>query len=56
MAELFGVCVPVCSVFDNNETIDETGYLGHVDAMLEAGVHIILACGGTGEFAYLRPE
>jgi dihydrodipicolinate synthase/N-acetylneuraminate lyase len=24
--------------------------------MLEAGVHIILACGGTGEFAYLRPE
>ncbi len=56
MAELFGVCVPVCSVFDNNETIDETGYLAHVDAMLEAGVHIILACGGTGEFAYLRPE
>lgn len=24
--------------------------------MLEAGVHIILVCGGTGEFAYLRPE
>ena len=56
MSELFGVCVPVCSVFDNNEVVDEKRYLAHVDSMLEAGVHIILTCGGTGEFAYLRTE
>ncbi len=56
MEKLFGVCVPVCSVFDENEALNEKAYLAHVDAMLEAGVHIILACGGTGEFAYLRTE
>lgn len=57
MTELTGVCVPVCTVFDGTgEVINETAYLKHIDAMIEAGVHIILACGGTGEFAYLRSE
>ena len=57
MTELTGVCVPVCTTFDRSgEVVDETAYLKHIDTMIEAGVHIILACGGTGEFAYLRPE
>ena len=57
MNSLSGVCVPVCTVFeDNPDKIDEPRYLAHVDRMLEAGVDIILPCGGTGEFAYLGPD
>ena len=54
---LSGVCVPVCTPFDpSGETVDETKFLDHIDVMIDAGVDIILVCGGTGEFAYLRPE
>lgn len=57
MSELTGVCVPVCTVFDESgQKIDDGRYLAHVDRMLDAGVDIVLPCGGTGEFAYLRPE
>ena len=57
MKSLSGVCVPVCTVFeDNPDKIDEPRYLAHIDRMLEAGVDIILPCGGTGEFAYLSVE
>lgn len=57
MTDLNGVCVPVCTVFDESgETIDEGRYLAHIDRMLDAGVDIILPCGGTGEFAYLNGE
>ena len=54
---LSGVCVPVCTPFDTSgESVDENKFLDHIDTMIDAGVDIILACGGTGEFAYLRPE
>lgn len=54
---LSGVCVPVCTPYDaSGERIDETRFLDHVDVMIDAGVDIILPCGGTGEFAYLRAE
>jgi len=56
MTELSGVCVPVCTPFNDDETIDEPGYLRHIDRMIEAKTDIILACGGTGEFAYLTTE
>jgi 4-hydroxy-tetrahydrodipicolinate synthase len=57
MTELSGVCVPVCTLFnDDDETIDERGYLRHIDRMIETKTDIILACGGTGEFAYLTTE
>lgn len=51
-----GVCVPICTPFDETGERVEAGLLrDHIDAMIDAGVHIILACGGTGEFAYLSP-
>ena len=56
MRELRGICVPICTPFDQTgERLDETALRNHIDSMLQAGVHIILVCGGTGEFAYLRP-
>lgn len=54
MADLKGVCVPICTTYDKSgDRIDEGALIAHVDRMLEAGVHIVLTCGGTGEFAYL---
>ncbi|MDH3691471.1 MAG: dihydrodipicolinate synthase family protein [Gammaproteobacteria bacterium] len=57
MKELTGVCVPICTPFDKSgEKLDETALKNHIDSMIEAGVHIILVCGGTGEFPYLRAD
>ena len=57
MSDLSGVCVPVCTVFDQSgASIDEGRYLAHIDRMLDAKVDIILPCGGTGEFAYLSSD
>ena len=47
----------MCTPFtEDGEQIDETALKEHIDSMLEAGIHMILVCGGTGEFAYLRPQ
>jgi 4-hydroxy-tetrahydrodipicolinate synthase len=47
----------LCTPFtQDGEKVDEAALKTHIDSMVEAGVHIILVCGGTGEFAYLRPE
>ena len=55
MRDLTGICVPICTPFDDSgERLDEPALRDHIDSMLEAGVHIILVCGGTGEFPYLR--
>ncbi len=57
MTELKGMCSALCTPFtENGESLDETALRNHIDSMIEAGIHIILVCGGTGEFAYLRPE
>ena len=57
MKELKGICSALCTPFtEDGEKVDETGLRNHIDSMIEAGVHIILVCAGTGEFAYLRPE
>lgn len=57
MKALKGMCVALCTPFTKDgERVDETALKNHIDSMLEAGVHIILVCGGTGEFAYLRAE
>jgi 4-hydroxy-tetrahydrodipicolinate synthase len=57
MKELKGMCVALCTPFtEDGEKVDITAFKNHMDSMLEAGVHIILICAGTGEFAYLRKE
>ncbi len=56
MTELAGICVPICTPFDpSGESFDEGALRAQIDSMLDAGVHIVLVCGGTGEFPYLRP-
>ena len=56
MGKMFkGMCVPICTPFvEGGEAVDEGALKAHIDWLLESGIHIILACGGTGEFAYLR--
>src|SRR3954466_4713699 len=56
MGKMFkGMCVPICTPFvAGGEPVDEGALKAHIDWLLEGGIHIILACGGTGEFAYLR--
>jgi 4-hydroxy-tetrahydrodipicolinate synthase len=57
MADLKGICVPVCTPFDKSgDRIDEGALRAHVDSMIEAGAHIVLSAGGTGEFAYMTEE
>src|SRR5262249_54756525 len=57
MKEFRGICVPVCTPFTRDgNSVDEGALRAHIDWMLDNGVHIILACGGTGEFAYLRED
>jgi 4-hydroxy-tetrahydrodipicolinate synthase len=54
MAELKGVCVPACTPFDQSgDHVDEKALSAHLERLLEAGVHAVVSCGGTGEFAYL---
>jgi 4-hydroxy-tetrahydrodipicolinate synthase len=58
MSELKGVCVPTCTPFDKSgDSVDEKAVSAHLERLLEAGVHAVVSCGGTGEFAYLtEPE
>lgn len=57
MKNFKGMCVPVCTPFTKDgEAVDEGVLKEHIDWMIESGVNIILACGGTGEFAYLREQ
>ena len=57
MKDLKGICVALHTPFTTDgNSVDEDGLKRHIDSMLEAGIHIILVCGGTGEFAYLDEE
>ncbi len=57
MKELKGICVALHTPFtETGNSVDEDALKGHIDSMLKAGIHIILVCGGTGEFAYLGKE
>jgi len=58
MKRLEGICVPICTPFaDGGSRVDERALRNHIDSMLEAKVHIIAVCGGTGEFPFLTgPE
>ena len=55
MKDFKGMCVPIVTPFaKDGNSVDEGALKSHIDWMIESGVDIILACGGTGEFAYLR--
>ena len=58
MSDLKGICVPICTPFrDGGASLDEGALRTHIDSMLDAKVHIIAVCGGTGEFPFLaEPE
>jgi 4-hydroxy-tetrahydrodipicolinate synthase len=57
MERLYGICAAMCTPFtEDGEGIDEKAFKKQIDILIDAGTHIILVCGGTGEFAYLRPE
>jgi 4-hydroxy-tetrahydrodipicolinate synthase len=58
MEPLKGICVPICTPFTaGGGSVDERALRNHLDSMLEARVHIIAVCGGTGEFPFLaEPE
>ncbi|WP_119302009.1 dihydrodipicolinate synthase family protein [Dongia deserti] len=54
MAEIKGICVPTCTPFDSTgDNLNEKALSSHIERLLEAGVHAVVSCGGTGEFAYL---
>ena len=55
--KLQGICTPICTVFNQSDnTIDENKIRQQVDTLIDAGIHIIAACGGTGEFSFLTRE
>lgn len=57
MTELRGICAALCTPMnDTGSMIDYDRTKTHIDTMLDAGVHIIAVCGGTGEFAFLTVD
>ncbi len=57
MSILKGIFGAMCTPFQENESgIDIKRYHSHIDEMLEAGVHGLVLCSGTGEYAYLTEE
>ena len=57
MAELRGIFAAMCTPFDSSgEQIDEGRYTAHIDELIDAGLHGLVLCSGTGEYAYLRDE
>lgn len=55
--EIKGVCAALCSPFDKTgEQFDDGRFTALVDEMIDVGMHGFVLCGGTGEFAYLRPD
>jgi len=57
MSELTGICVALCTAMNDDGTaLAPDRMKKHIDTMLEAGVHIVAMCGGTGEFPFLSTE
>ncbi len=54
---LHGVCAAMCTPFDDTgEHLDEGRLRDHIESLLDAGVHGLVLCAGTGEFAFLSDE
>ena len=57
IGELHGVLCPVVTPFTpDGEAVDEVVLRGLVDALVAAGVHGVIPCGSTGEFAALTVD
>ncbi len=54
---LKGIFGAMCTPFqENGKGIDIPRYQSHIDDLLEAGVHGLVLCSGTGEYAYLTDD
>ena len=51
-----GVVVPIITVIDKDEKIDEAGMRKQVDYVINGGMHGILAFGSNGEFYQLEED
>lgn len=51
-----GVIVPILTIIDDDERIDEAKMRAHVDYVIEGGVSGILAFGSNGEFYVIEDE
>ena len=57
MMKLFGICTPICTVFnEDGSKVDEAAQAMHIETLIDAGIHIIAVCGGTGEFSFLSRQ
>src|SRR5690348_17120658 len=55
--ELKGICAAACTpMSEDGSRVDYDRLKTHLDTLIEAGVHIIAVCGGTGEFPFLSTE
>ena len=54
---LHGVCAAMSSPFDDTgERLDDGRLRDHIESLIDAGVHGLVLCAGTGEFAFLSDE
>ena len=51
-----GVVVPIITVIDKEEKIDEEGMRRQVDFVINGGMHGILAFGSNGEFYQIEED
>ncbi len=56
MSTLHGVLAALSTPFDEYGDIDEPALRQHVDRMIDAGIHGLVPCGSTGEFAAMTTE
>lgn len=55
--DLHGICTPTCTVFtEDGRAIDEGRQRAHLERLLDGGVQVICAAGGTGEFSFLTRD
>jgi len=52
-----GIFAAMCTPFDySGEHIDDRRYTQPIDEMIDTGLHGLVLCSGTGEYAFLRDE
>ena len=54
MTKIHGIYAAMCTPLDDSgQKLDLGRYKAHIDDMIDAGLHGIVLCSGTGEYAYL---